>query len=104
MQKFTSFLAIVGLAFAAVHAIPVADLDQPQPNGITTTWQPTATVVETHTFTATRVEHRLTDVPPFLFDTTFPITWTQTETKTVFRPVTTDVPDIRRHARDFETS
>ncbi|KAI0671690.1 hypothetical protein C8Q78DRAFT_972193, partial [Trametes maxima] len=69
----------------------------------TTLWVPTATVVETNTFTATRVEQVWVTTPPYEWQTTFPITWTAVETKTQFKPVITDVPQ-RRHARDFESS
>ncbi|KAH9855215.1 hypothetical protein C2E23DRAFT_883179 [Lenzites betulinus] len=106
MQNFTALLAVVGLAFlAVVRADAVTDAKRPDPDHLSTSWKPTATVVETHTFTGTRIEQHTTNVPPYLYMTTFPITWTQTQTNTVFSPVPTDVPDVsRRHARDFEGS
>lgn len=62
---------------------------------------PTATVVETNTFTATRIEQVWTTVAPYEWETTFPITWTAVQTKTEFQPIVTTLPQ-RRHARDFE--
>ena len=75
--------------------------------GVSTIWQPTATVVVTNTYTGTRVEQIWTTVPPYEWETTFPITWTATETQTLYKPVPTNVPrenDERRHARDFQQS
>ncbi|KAI0769306.1 hypothetical protein BD413DRAFT_613859 [Trametes elegans] len=42
------------------------------------------TVVETHTYTATRVEQTTTDVPPYITDTTILVTWTAVQTQTVY--------------------
>ena len=61
----------------------------------------------TNTYTGTRVEQIWTTVPPYEWETTFPITWTATETQTLYKPVPTNVPrenDERRHARDFQQS
>ena len=69
----------------------------------TTLWVPMATMTEVQTFTGTRVEEVWTDVAPYEWLTTFPITWTATETQTQFMPiVTTMAPADRRHARDFQ--
>ena len=72
-----------------------------QAPSLTTIWVPTATVVHTNTYTGTRVEEVWTNVPPYEWETTFPITWTAVKTQTEFMPIVTSVPQ-RRHARDFE--
>ena len=68
---------------------------------LSTEWIPTATIVVTNTYTATRVEEILTDTPPYAWTTTFPITFTQTETETEYMSIVTSVPDKRAHVRDF---
>lgn len=68
---------------------------------LTTVWAPTATVVETNVYTATRIEQYITDVPPYWVETTYPVVWTATQTRTEFEPIVTEAPE-RRHARDFE--
>ncbi|KAI0327810.1 hypothetical protein GY45DRAFT_1327113 [Cubamyces sp. BRFM 1775] len=97
-MQMKSLLTFAGVAFAAV--LGASAKEQPH---VTTLWVPTATVVETNTYTATRIEQIWTTVAPYEWETTFPITWTATETVTQFAPVVTTVPQ-RRHARDFETS
>ncbi|KAI0749325.1 hypothetical protein C8Q80DRAFT_617615 [Daedaleopsis nitida] len=95
-MHFSTILTIAGVALSTVLGV-AAD-----PKA-TTIWVPSATVVETNTFTGTRIEQVWTTVPPYEWETTFPITWTATQTMTKFRPVVTNVPE-RRHARDFDMS
>ncbi|OBZ72484.1 hypothetical protein A0H81_07419 [Grifola frondosa] len=64
---------------------------------------PTATVVEVNTYVATRIEEIWMTTSPYLVSSTFPITWTVTETAVEYGPSV--VVDRRReHPRDFETS
>ncbi|KAI0710191.1 hypothetical protein C8Q76DRAFT_798940 [Earliella scabrosa] len=95
-MHFSTLMTIAGVALAAVSGVAAEEK-----RGVKTTWVPTATVTETHTWTATRIEQHWTPVPPYIMTTTFPITWTQVQTKTEYKPVVTTVPD-RRHARDFQ--
>ncbi|KAI0787757.1 hypothetical protein C8Q74DRAFT_1253740 [Fomes fomentarius] len=72
---------------------------------MTTIWVPTATVVATNTYTATRIEQIWTTVPPYEWETTYPVVFTQVQTKTQYEPIVTSVPGLeRRHARDFEVA
>ncbi|KAI0775251.1 hypothetical protein BD413DRAFT_471387 [Trametes elegans] len=103
-MQFASLLTFAGLALTAVLGVSAQEQPQPPKNQApTTVWVPTATVVETNTFTATRIEQIWTTTPPYEWETTYPITWTAVQTKTQFAPIVTNVP-ARRHARDFETS
>ena len=114
-MQFSTILAFAAAALSTaigVSASPdavcllhpaVLPLDS-SPNSLqhlTTLWVPTATAVVTNTYTGTRVEEVWTNVPPYEWETTFPITWTAVKTQTEFMPVVTSVPQ-RRHARDFE--
>ncbi|KAI0833426.1 hypothetical protein BC628DRAFT_1307920 [Trametes gibbosa] len=98
-MQFTSILTFAGVALATILGVQAEE--QKQEAHPTTVWVPTATVVETNTFTATRIEQIWTTVAPYEWETTFPITWTAVETVTQFKPVVTSVPQ-RRHVRDFE--
>ncbi|KAI0635881.1 hypothetical protein C8Q77DRAFT_1071798 [Trametes polyzona] len=100
-MQFKSVLTLAGIALASV--LGVCAEEQKQEAHPTTIWVPTATVVETNTFTATRIEQIWTTVAPYEWETTYPITWTAVQTKTQFKPIVTNAP-ARRHARDFETS
>ncbi|KAH9850282.1 hypothetical protein C2E23DRAFT_735394 [Lenzites betulinus] len=100
-MQFTSILTFAGIAFAAVLGANAEEQKREAVCHPTTVWVPTATVVETNTFTATRIEQVWTTVAPYEWETTFPITWTAVETVTQFKPVVSSAPE-RRHARDFE--
>ncbi|KAI0661687.1 hypothetical protein C8Q70DRAFT_966640 [Cubamyces menziesii] len=91
------------LTFAGVVVAAILGARAEEQAAATTLWVPTATVVETNTYTATRIEQIWTTVPPYEWETTFPITWTATETVTQYASIVTNAPH-RRHARDFETS
>ncbi|OJT10777.1 hypothetical protein TRAPUB_12719 [Trametes pubescens] len=108
MQFTASLLAFAALALTSVGTVAAAEQhpaqDAPHPEHATTLWKPTATVVVTHTFTGSRIEHVWTTVSPYFHDTTVPFTWTQTQTQTQYTPIITDVPEARRHARDFGSS
>ncbi|OJT03378.1 hypothetical protein TRAPUB_6047 [Trametes pubescens] len=101
-MQFTSFITLASIALATVCGVHAAENKPDAPNP-TTIWVPTATVVETNTFTGTRIEQIWTTVAPYEWETTFPITWTAVQTRTEFKPVVTNAP-VRRHARDFEQS
>ncbi|TBU33563.1 hypothetical protein BD311DRAFT_441784 [Dichomitus squalens] len=102
-MQLTTILTVAGVAFSAAFGVSAK-----QDAALTTVWKPTATVVQTKTFTGTRVEEIWTTVPPYEWLTTYPITWTATETETQFTPVVTnaarEVVGERRHARDFQQS
>ncbi|KAI8980148.1 hypothetical protein BD414DRAFT_493797 [Trametes punicea] len=96
-MQFKSLLAFTGVIFGALLAARAEE----QGAHLTTIWVPTATVVETNTYTATRIDQIWTTVSPYEWETTYPITFTATETVTQYEAVVTSVPQ-RRHARDFE--
>ncbi|RDX57350.1 hypothetical protein OH76DRAFT_1395141 [Lentinus brumalis] len=98
-MQFSTLLTLAGVALSATLGASAA-----QDAHLTTLWVPTATVVATNTFTATRIEQVWTTVAPYEWETTFPVTWTATQTQTQFKPVVTVVPNERRHPRDFELS
>ncbi|KAL1949405.1 hypothetical protein VTO73DRAFT_8286 [Trametes versicolor] len=81
-MQFTSFLTLASIALAAVCGVQAEENKRDSTPHPTTIWVPTATVVETNTFTGTRVEQIWTTVAPYEWETTFPITWTATQTKT----------------------
>ncbi|RPD60026.1 hypothetical protein L226DRAFT_523076 [Lentinus tigrinus ALCF2SS1-7] len=102
-MQFSTLLTIASVALSATLGASAA-----QGAHMTTLWVPTATVVQTNTYTGTRVEQVWTTVPPYEWETTFPITWTATQTATQYKPVVTMVDEAsgpeRRHPRDFEMS
>ncbi|CDO74932.1 hypothetical protein BN946_scf184945.g4 [Trametes cinnabarina] len=100
-MQVKSLIAVASIVLATV--LGVSAEEQKQEAHETTIWVPKATVVETNTYTATRIDQIWTTTPPYEWETTYPITWTAVETKTSFVPVVTTVPQ-RRHARDFEAA
>ncbi|KAI0714271.1 hypothetical protein C8T65DRAFT_607215 [Cerioporus squamosus] len=109
-MQFSTLLTLAGVALSATLGASAAhDAVRPLLPHVTTLWVPTATVVATNTFTATRIEQVWTTVPPYEWETTYPITWTATQTQTQYKPIVTVVdgpasgPE-RRHPRDFEMS
>ncbi|EJF64730.1 hypothetical protein BD309DRAFT_1014057 [Dichomitus squalens] len=102
-MQLTTILTLAGVALSAAFGVSAK-----QDAKATTIWQPTATVVQTKTYTGTRVEEIWTTTPPYEWLTTYPITWTATETETQYKPVVTNVArqvvGERRHARDFQQS
>ncbi|KAJ3007074.1 hypothetical protein NUW54_g3687 [Trametes sanguinea] len=100
-MQIKSLLACASVVLATV--LGVSAEEQKQQAHETTIWVPKATVVETNTYTATRIDQIWTTTPPYEWETTYPITWTAVQTVTSFVPVVTSLPQ-RRHARDFEAA